>query len=673
MRLTKKNLLLWFCLNLAAVSAFASTIDFTSLPSEGMLEWNISGSEVIPSDRLGILEEFDVTLPPFSAGTYFAGGKSGNNRWPNYVNWGVPYMIGSNFSQSYKSSPGFALSLLLNDGRYLVIVPIFGHTAGTWLDVDQEQSSLKMIVGSMGTNVVANTEPMVAWAFASDPYTAWHTAWKQALDHPSIRGEESDIPRTTWRQNKPYPEVFHYLGYSTWEHYRRDINSTVLVEMAEQIKESRLPIRWIQVDAGHWDSVDQADLLLSWDPSPDADKFPTNGWSDFMAQTDENTIKWTGIWWSQGGAPGEHISPEGPIADHLGDFLEESSPGKLRTKPEKAAHKAFYERMLSKTAAHGFDFIKIDGGTEMLSIYQGCYNGVETAKDRMLALEEATQRHMGGVKLNSMSHNPNITFNTRYSCVTRSSGDFKNRAPAVCNRTHHSFHNTLWLGHTVWPDPDMFHAGNPAGELLAMCRALAGGPSYLSDEAICFAPGNPTPEDIESVVFPLVFKNGKLLRPLAPGVPLPDSMFIDALSSPAALRVVAPLEHGCAAIGLFNLSGRDAITSCVTSNDYIYAGGMIQPYAGLWELPPEGVVAFDWKKQTAYDLAQSPPISLKKQKANLIILSPVQHGWAVVGRTDKYLAPAGVQTANASKEQLELLLKESGPITVYHASKEPSA
>ena len=50
--------------------------------------------------------------------------------------------------------------------------------------------------------------------------------------------------------NKSYPEAFEYLGWCSWEHFKKKIDSDKLVKATETIEESGLPIRWVLVDDG---------------------------------------------------------------------------------------------------------------------------------------------------------------------------------------------------------------------------------------------------------------------------------------------------------------------------------------------------------------------------------------------------------------------------------------
>ena len=49
------------------------------------------------------------------------------------------------------------------------------------------------------------------------------------------------------------------------------------------------------------------------------------------------------------------------------------------------------------------------------------------------------------------------------------------------------------------------------------------------------------------------------------------------------------------------------------------------------------------------------------------LLCPILDGWAVVGRTDKYLSPAAVEVTRCTRDELVLGLPESGPLAVWTA------
>ena len=114
-----------------------------------------------------------------------------------------------------------------------------------------------------------------------------------------------------------------------------------------------------------------------------------------------------------------------------------------------------------------------------------------------------------------MAQNVINTDHTSYSNSTRVSIDYKKYDEDMAkSHLFQSYTNTLLLGQTVWPDHDMFHSCDTVcGTLMARSKAISGGPVYLSD-----APG----DFIKENIFPLIDKQGKLFRPEAPAVPMPE-------------------------------------------------------------------------------------------------------------------------------------------------------
>jgi len=168
-----------------------------------------------------------------------------------------------------------------------------------------------------------------------------------------------------------------------------------------------------------------------------------------------------------------------------------------------------------------------------------------------------------------------------------------------------------------------------------------------------------------------------LLRPLAPAAPLPDSVFLDPLREESPYRVVAPLAGDSAAVVVYNLygKGRESATlqASVTAADYANACGMIQPYKGKRQLPAEGLVVYDWQTGKAQKLGDAYTFELAGFADRLVHLCPIRKGWAVVGRTDKYLSPAAAEVVGQTDSQLTFRLAESGPVAVWTAKGTVSA
>ena len=335
----------------------------------------------------------------------------------------------------------------------------------------------------------------------------------------------------------------------------------------------------------------------------------------------------------------------------------------LMPKGDSVSSSKFYNALIGSAKDHGFDFIKIDNQNRQLAFYQGMSNPVEIVSQHAQSLESASLEYSNGL-MNCFCLDMLSLMNTKYSATSRVSVDYllNNEAKAKSHILQ-SYQNTLWMGQAVWPDHDMFHSSDKfAGRMMAVSKAMSGAPIYLSDAPDHF---------LNEMVTPLCFSDGRLLRPLAPAVPLPESAMISGLSEPKAYGVVAPLTNGAAAFVFYNLTcptPSEAVKAQISANDYTHAGSFIQPAVEAWKVPAEGLVYYDWYEGKGGLLNGTYEVELNGFSDRFIQLSPVVKGWSVVGSVDKYLSAAAVENISYDKKTLKFKLIEGGSLVVYSKS-----
>lgn len=614
----------------------------------------------------GVLLTRELKLPAFARGVYFSGGLGSNFKWPRLANQMTPWFVHDNdmstlFAEPFAKNPcgtvgkgaqpqGMFALYQLESGEYLTLLPLATGSVMSWLETSPD-GKLKLVLGNFGNGAESGRVPLLAWARDRDLYRSLGSAWKIAL------GELGGS--TDWRMNKTYPEAFEYLGWCSWEHFRKNIDSGKLVHAAKTIEDSGLPIRWMLVDDGF--QVQQGLALKSFGPDPKS--FP-DGWDPLLGMRKEGKIKWFGLWHSYMGLwNGIHKKNDfGALNKDFIPFGKHLGPGK-----SKEGAQRFYDAFIGSVADYGFDFVKIDNQ----SLYNNKQKNVESSVRINTwiteALENAVRKRMPQGMINCMSQGTPQVLGTRHSAVSRVSIDYKlNDLAKAKAHIEQSYVCTLFQGQTVWPDHDMFHSSDPdCGELMAISKAMSGAPVYLSDD----------PSDFQDdFIRPLVYQDGELLRPLAPGVPLPDSVMMDVYRGGRAFRVIAPLANQCAAIVTYNLAhpGETTMRAEVTVADYAHASGMMQPYEGPWEVPEEGLVVFDWREGTGRKLDGSHAVELRGFSDRLLLLAPVHEGWAVIGAREKYLSPVVVKTVDAKADTLTVEMVESGPLVVWSATGAPA-
>ena len=136
--------------------------------------------------------------------------------------------------------------------------------------------------------------------------------------------------------------------------------------------------------------------------------------------------------------------------------------------------------------------------------------------------------------------------------------------------------------------------------------------------------------------------------------------------------MVAPLKDGVAAIALFNFteSGK-TLKSGFTSEDYRHAGELLQPSGSPWTVFKDGLLVYDRETKSVADLGKGFSSEVPNFDAQLFLLYPKTKGWAVIGRSDKYLPAAAVKVKSVTDQEITFTLNESGPLMVWSETGTP--
>lgn len=599
-----------------------------------------------------------LPVPPYQSFCWFAADRG---RWPGDGNRVLPWFGKTDPEKLVNSKPNptvakpgvhamFAL-FHLKDGRYMAVLPVAEPDSLAWLNIDGK-GNFMVEYGTLGKNLAKPQSVLAVMAVDDNIYSTCSAVWEKALSLPFVKG------RTLPREKKAYPEPFKYLGWCSWEQYKKNITSALLEKTARHLEESPVPVRWLLVDDGF--QVQEGLKLISFQPRQD--KFP-EGWKPLMKHKSAK-LKWMGLWHCYYGL-WKGIHPEHRLGPQIARGLVSTPKGSILPGDGPGGAGAFYKPFLQSVRDAGFDFVKIDVQAEYLKQADGLDNPVHHNTKCSEALEKAC-RQTGLELINCMAQGTVNIQNTRHSAVTRCSIDYKMGDEAM-GKSHllQSYANTLWLGQTAWPDHDMFHSTDPASaRLMAVSKAVSGGPVYLSD---------PADKLNTEHIMPLVWSDGLLLRPLAPAVPLPDSVFLDALNENRLYRVIAPLPGQSAAVVLYNLkhpSPEMAVRGKISLNDYRHAAALLKGKQALdyYGTPAEGIAAYSAEGGRA--LTASHPeldVDITGFRDRLFILAPIVGGWAVIGRGDKFLSSCAVEgSPEYSETSLRFRIRESGPVVIWH-------
>lgn len=632
-------------------------VDLSSMGSEGLLSIK---KQMLKPDSAGVLINIPIKLPDYQKGIYYrpfsekvAAGNRMEPLWFNSPSDLANFKLEKPRMDDYIQLGAFMV-LKKTNGDYLAVLPLVSKVVGNTFFVDGD--SFQLQTATYGTEAIDVDVPLLAFAQSSSIYEAANKVWALAKDSPMLEGQ------INWRSDKSFPEPFRYLGWCSWEHFRQKINEDIIVNSVKDIQQSDLPIRWVMVDDGYLHQ--KRNQLLSF--GVDEKKFP-NGWQPIVNLKDEK-VKWMGIWRNFNGYMSgiSHSNTMASLADQLvtasnKDFKRHTT---MVTKLSQEASDDFYKMMTEDTKQNGFDIIKVDFQSDNWRFNKGKSNAILAVHQNQKALEEqvkANDLHL----INCIAMQNFNVFHQSHSSIIRSSVDYKTNFDRVDVTLVQNFTNAFWVGHLHWTDQDMFHTSyKETARLMAIARAISGGPIYLSDE---------TKNIDDTYLSPLMYEDGRILGTLAPAVPLPESLMQDPFTDNKAFRVIAPLKNRSAAILAFNLNRGTEVQTAITAADYANASGMLQPYEGQWELPTEGILLYDYLDKKAEVLRDKYSFSLETRVEKLVQLSPIQAGWSVIGRADKYLPASAYQLLEISEEAIKIQLEEDGPILLWSATKTPSS
>jgi hypothetical protein len=624
----------------------------------------------------GVLDTFLVSLPEYESVVYISTiGREkildGMNRVFSWAANDLKTIVSKDFNPDPKagvpSRNGLLALFKLKNDEYLLLQGIASPIAMSYL-VISDDGNLHINLATFGVDAVSGDVPLITYARGTNVYDVFQQAWKNAMNTEALKG------RAAMRYEKEYPEIFKYLGWCSWEQYRRFITSDQMVDAMQRIEKSPLPIRWVLLDNGHQHQYKSGNgpngegmndsRMLSFKTNPET--FP-NGFLPMMNEKSDK-IKWTGIWHTMN-AHWQGLHPEHEIREldsHLVKIAKNNNDKAFEVmmpKGNSVSSRMFYNALIGSAKEHGFDFIKIDNQNRQLAFYQGMSNPVEIVSQHAQSLEHAAQELSNGL-MNCFCLDLLSLMNTKYSASSRVSVDYllNNEAKAKSHLLQ-SYQNTLWMGQAVWPDHDMFHSSDKfCGRMMAVSKAMSGAPIYLSDAPVDFQ---------DNLVMPLCFSDGELLRPIAPAIPLSESVMLSALTTPQAYRVIAPLQHGAAALVAYSLmhpSPAENVSTGFTVKDYEAAGEFIQPKGESWKAPKEGLVYYDWYEQKGGKLEYEYKFDLIGFADKLVQLSPVKNGWSVIGNPNKYLSANSVKSIEYADNELRIVMVESGELVVYNLS-----
>lgn len=443
------------------------------------------------------------------------------------------------------------------------------------------------------------------------------------------------------RERKTYPPVLEKLGWCSWDAMQIRVNRDGLVQKAKEFADKGVPVGfaiiddcWADVPALRHIPADATfgEMVAGMHCAPlcrfegDPNRFP-DGMAGAVRALHEAGIAHVGIWFPTTGY-WAGIDPQSEeFRRHESELILTSTPVFSETpiwvvSPDERKANAVLDDWCGKIASWGADFVKIDN-QGLHWHYRNFAPIGQSARALQHAIDHAAARYFDGALINCMGMPSECMFN-RESTVSRCSDDFmpQSRAWFAKNIQQCAF-NGLLQGQYYVNDWDMWWTGDEQALRNSVCRAVSGGPIYISD------PIGATNPDI---LRPLCLSDGRILRGEQSATPTADCLFSDPTVSGRVFKIRNRIAHG-AVVAVFNLDADNRpVRGTLSAADVSMAGQEVVYYeyfTGEWGVLAEGEVL---------------PVSLSsREDFRLYTVIPFRRGGiSVLGRLDLYMGLGAV-------------------------------
>lgn len=535
-----------------------------------------------------------------------------------------PYWCRPFFGHDLRELPGKVQALLLRRGeRYRYILPVCADTWKTVIRGGRDGMEFRISAECAG---VTDCVRQLAWVEAegTDPLKLAHDCAEAAA---ALLGNGLKL-----RAERKYPEVLEYLGWCSWDAFQIRVSEAGLLEKAAEFRDKHVPVRFAIID-DMWADVPHlkeipseigfSDMVREMHKSPicsfegDPVRFP-NGMKHTVEALKEAGIRNVGIWFPTTGY-WFGVEPGSGMEREFADDLCTAPDGRRIVKSELPHTARWFGALCGKAKSWGADFVKIDN--------QGCqqfYREVgaigKTARAVQTGIETAVAEHFGGAVINCMGMPSECMFNRHDSAVSRCSDDFmpENREWFTKNILQCAY-NGILQGQFYVNDWDMWWTDDGQAEKNSLCRAVSGGPIYVSDKL-----GRTNPE----ILKPLCLSDGRILRPDESATPTADCLTTDPRTSGKPFKV-RNRAGNAGLLEAFNLDREERpVHGSIGAADVGFS-------------PDTRVVVYDWFAKTCRLLEAGERMEMILTDAEDYrlwwIVPYVSGGVTVLGKTDLYV------------------------------------
>lgn len=382
------------------------------------------------------------------------------------------------------------------------------------------------------------------------------------------------------REEKAVPDVFNYLGWCSWDSMQIRVNHEGLLDKAREFKEKNVPVHFAIIDdmwadVPHLNEIPaEADfhtMVVNMHASKmrsfagDPKRFP-DGMAAAVEDLKKEGIPSVGIWFPTTGY-WAGLEPNENEAERQKDNTVILDNGQIIVAPDKEKASRYFDDLCARVKEWGGDFVKIDN-QGFHQRYENIAPIGESARAIQNGIDSAADKHFGGALINCMGMPSECMFN-RTSAISRCSDDFipESREWFAKNVLQCAY-NGLLQGQFYVNDWDMWWTDDDQATKNSICRAISGGPIYVSDKI-----GRTNPE----ILKPLCLEDGRIIRPDESATPTADCLMQNPTTTDKIFKIRNRIgENGVCAVFNINaenkpVSGTLSISEIgIADGDYVY-------------------------------------------------------------------------------------------------------
>lgn len=457
------------------------------------------------------------------------------------------------------------------------------------------------------------------------------------------------------RTQKQTPAFLNDFGWCTWDSFYDLVKAEDIPKGLESFKKGGIVPKLLILDDGWQTTADQHLSRGQWKLS---DFVPNEKFGGNLRETiaqakaygAEKFFVWHAVLGYWGGADPQaskmqKYRPYYSKAVHT-DGIRKVNPTRWESEhfdfgmidPNTAAE--FYDDYHASLQAQGVDGVKID----VQSAIEGHGSRIVLTKAIRQGMETSAEKHFDGNLINCMSCSNDHIYHCKKSNLMRSSNDFFPDDPlSHSNHIYTNAVNSIWMSQFLWCDWDMFQTGHPYGSYHAASRAISGGPVYVSDRV---------DEHDFDLIRSLTDREGHLLRCSAVAMPTTDCLFTDPVANNS----------------LYKIFNRNAYNSVV--GVFAFGGGMRSIQVSPSDVPgnTEGkyaVYSHKTGKTAVLSWNQTVEVSLERMQWDILTISRIENGVAVIGLTEKLNSGGAVRKVERGSSELLVQVADEGPLLIY--------